>query len=94
MGRDGLVRSWHRLGQPVRVTSTLSLATALRLEILRSELGISRSAAVAEAVDVRVLVWEQMAQRRQRLLFAKLWREAEEFAPIDDLLAAASRDAR
>lgn len=90
MGRHGLVRDWRRLGQPVRVSSTLSLATALRLELLRSELGLSRSAAIAEAVELAGFRWEQRALRRRRVLFQQLWREAEEFAPIDELLARAS----
>lgn len=89
MGRCGVVRSWERLGEPVRVSATLSLSTALRLEILRSELGLSRSAAIEEAVEVRTLVWEQRATRRQEQLFAQLWREAEEWAPVDELLARA-----
>ena len=72
MGREGLARSWQRLGSPVRVSSTLSLSCALRLELLRNELGLSRSAAIAEAVSVRTLVWEARATRRQRALFAAL----------------------
>jgi ribosomal 50S subunit-associated protein YjgA (DUF615 family) len=59
------------------------------LEILRFELGLSRSAAIAEAVSVRTLVWEQRATRRQQQLFARLWREAEDWAPLDELLASA-----
>jgi hypothetical protein len=38
---------------------------------------------------VRTLAWEQRATRRQRVLFQRLWREAEEWAPVDELLSAA-----
>ncbi|HEX5307815.1 MAG TPA: hypothetical protein VFW38_01915 [Solirubrobacteraceae bacterium] len=89
MGRDGLALSWQRLGEPVRVSATLPLATALRLELLRVELGLSRSGAIADAVAVRTLVWEQRATRRQQQLFRRLWREAEQFAPVDELFARA-----
>jgi hypothetical protein len=73
----------------VRVSVTLDLATAIRLELLRKELGLSRSAAIAEAVGWRTVVWEARATRRQQQLFLRLWREAEEWAPIDELLASA-----
>ncbi len=79
---------------PVRVSSTLPLATAIRLALLSEELGLSRSAAIAEAVSLRTIVWEVRATRRQQLLFARLWREAEEWAPLDQLLASARSDRR
>jgi hypothetical protein len=49
---------------------------------------MSRSAAIAEAVQVRTLVWEQQALRRHRLEVARVFREAEEWAPLDELLAS------
>jgi hypothetical protein len=88
VGRAGLARSWARLGEPVRVSATLSFATAARLDVLARARGMSRSAAIAEAVDVRTLVWEQQALRRHRILIARVLREAEEWAPLDELLAS------
>jgi hypothetical protein len=61
--------------------------------MLRTELGLSRSAAVCEAVQVRTLAWERMATRRQQALFRDLWRQAEEWAPLDELLSAAAAQA-
>jgi hypothetical protein len=49
---------------------------------------MSRSAAIAEAVQVRTLVWEQQALRRHQLEVARVFREAEEWAPLDELLAS------
>ena len=43
---------------------------------------------IAEAVDVRTLVWEQQALREQRARIARVLREAEEWAPLDELLAS------
>jgi hypothetical protein len=54
---------------------------------------MSRSAAIAEAVTVRTLVWEQQALREHRILVARVLREAEEWAPLDELLASARADA-
>jgi hypothetical protein len=88
VGRAGLGRCWARLGEPVRVSATLSFATAARLEVLARARGMSRSAAIAEAVTVRTLVWEQQALREHRILVARLFREAEEWAPLDELLAS------
>lgn len=89
MGRTGLGCSFGRLGEPVRVSTTLSLATVVRLEVLAPRLGLSRSAAIREAVQVRTLVWEQRALRRQRAAIQQLLREAEQWAPVDELLADA-----
>lgn len=89
MGRAGLDRSFARLGEPVRVSATIPLATAVRLDVLAPRLGLSRSAAIREAVQVRTLVWEQRALRHQRVAIQRLLREAEEWAPVDELLAEA-----
>lgn len=86
MGRSGLDRCWARLGEPVRVSVTLPFATAARLEVLCRARGMSRSAAIAEAVSVRTLVWEQQALREHRVRIARVFREAEEWAPLDELL--------
>lgn len=89
MGRPRLDLRMARLGVPVRVSATLSLATAIRLEALAPRLGLSRSAAVREAVEVRTLVWEQRALRQHRLHINRVLTEAEEWAPIDELLLRA-----
>jgi predicted transcriptional regulator len=86
--RAGLDRRAARLGEPVRVSATVSFATAVRLDVLARARGMSRSAAIAEAVQVRTLVWEQQALRRHRLEVARVFREAEEWAPLDELLAS------
>jgi hypothetical protein len=70
------------------VSATLSFATAVRLEVLARARGVSRSAAIAEAVEVRTLVWEQQALRHHRILVAQVLRDAEEWAPLDELLAS------
>lgn len=88
MGRHGLKRSFARTGEPVRVSVTLPFATAARLEVLARVRGVSRSAAICEAVQVRTLVWEQHALREHQLLVARVLREAEQWAPLDELLAA------
>lgn len=87
MGRSRLERCWARVGEPVRVSATIPFATAVRLDVLARARGVSRSAAIAEAVSVRTLVWEQQALRHQRLVIARTLREAEEWAPLDELLA-------
>jgi predicted transcriptional regulator len=92
VGRARVRRDWTRLGEPVRVSATISFATAARLEVLARARGVSRSAMIAEAVDVRTLVWEQQALREQRARIARVLREAEEWAPLDELLASV-RDA-
>lgn len=88
MGRARLKRSFARTGSPVRVTATLSFATVVRLDMLARARGVSRSAAIAEAVSVRTLVWERQALRHQRLQVSRVLREAEEWAPLDELLAS------
>jgi hypothetical protein len=55
---------------------------------------MSRSAAIAEAVSIRMLVWEQQALRRHRILIAQVFREAEEWAPLDELLSSVRDDDR
>jgi hypothetical protein len=92
VGRAGVRRDWARLGAPVRVSATISFATAVRLELLAGCRGVSRSAMIAEAIRVRTLVWEQQALREQRVRVARVFREAEEWAPLDELLASV-RDA-
>jgi predicted transcriptional regulator len=89
VGRTGLEACWARLGEPVKVSATISLASAVRLDILAPRLGLSRSAAIREAIDVRTLVWEQVASRRQRHVVDRLLRDAERWAPVDELLAQA-----
>jgi Ribbon-helix-helix protein, copG family len=88
VGRSGLDRLFARLGEPVRVSATVSFSTAVRLDVLARARGVSRSAAIAEAVEVRTLVWEQQALRRQKVQIARVFREAEEWAPLDELLAS------
>jgi hypothetical protein len=92
VGRSGLARSFARTGLPVRVSSTIPFATAVRLDVLARVRGVSRSAMIAEAVSVRTLVWDQQALRHHRLLVDRVLREAEEWAPLDELLASV-RDA-
>lgn len=93
MGRLRLDSGWHRLGDPVRVSATISWATAVRLDRYAPVLGLSRSAAIAEAVTVRTLVWDRQVRRRQRSAVLRLMREAEDWAPLDELLATARQEA-
>jgi hypothetical protein len=88
VGLSGLNRSWVPIGTPVRVSATISFACAVRLDVLARARGLSRSAAIAEAVSVRTLVWEQQALRDQRVRINRVLREAEEWAPLDELLAS------
>ncbi len=87
MGRSRLKRSFARTGAPVRVSVTLPFATVARLEVLSRARGVSRSEAIREAVQVRTLVWERQALRQHQVLVARVLREAEEWAPLDELLA-------
>ena len=72
------------------MTSSITLASRLRLDVYCRSRHLSRSAAIAEAVTVRMIVWEQQMARDQRLKVQQLWREADGWAPIDQLLASAS----
>jgi hypothetical protein len=40
---------------------------------------------------LRMIVWERQMTREQRLKIQQLWRQADNWAPIDDLLAAAKQ---
>jgi Arc/MetJ-type ribon-helix-helix transcriptional regulator len=78
----------------VRVTVQLPLGTRLKLDaICRARPGIypSRSEVVREAIYLWLLREEQRLVREQRAKFNQLWREAEEWAPIDQLLASAKQ---
>lgn len=93
MGRSRLALRREALAVPVRVSATISWATAVRLDRYAPALGLSRSAAISEAVSVRMLVWDERVRRRQRLAVSRLMREAEEWAPLDDLLVQAREEA-
>lgn len=92
MGRSRLDSGWHRLGQPVRVSATIDWSTAVRLDRYAPVLGLSRSAAISEAVAVRMLVWDSQVRRRQRAAVSRLMRDAEGWAPLDELLATAREE--
>lgn len=92
MGRSRVGRSFARTGASVRVRVTLPFSTAVRLEVLARARGLSRNAAIAEAVSVRMLVWEQQAMRAHRVLIGRVLREAEEWAPLDELLSSVCDD--
>lgn len=83
--------SWFRLQETTRVTASITLATQLRLDVYARSRGISRSAAINEAISVRMIVWEQRMARDQRLKVDQLFREADNWAPLDDLLASAKQ---
>lgn len=92
MGCSGL-DGFQRLKSPVRVSATIDWATVVRLDRYAPVLGMSRSAAISEAVSVRMLVWDQRVRRRQYLAVSRLMHEAEEWAPLDELLAIARSEA-
>ena len=79
----------------VRVSAAIEVPTAARLAVLWPRLGYkSRSDAIRHAIDVRTLVWDRQLRRDQRIAVQRLIREAEEWAPIDELFARAEQDSR
>ncbi len=71
------------------MTSSITLASRLRLDVYARSREMSRSSAINEAIAIRMIVWEQRMARDQRLKVDQLFREADEWAPLDDLLASA-----
>lgn len=76
----------------VRITVQLPLGTRLKLDAVckaRSDVYASRSEVVREAIYLWLLREEGRLVRHQRAKIADLYRQADEWAPIDELLRSA-----
>jgi predicted transcriptional regulator len=83
--------SFWRLQEPVRVTASVSLATRLRLDAIAGARDLSRSSIINEAICLWIIREEQRLRRDQRNKIKRLWREADEWAPVSELLASAKQ---
>jgi hypothetical protein len=90
MGRPGLIQRYASMNRSVRVSSRIVLQSAIELDALRVRAGLSRSAAIEEAIFYWILRERPKADRAHRLRVERVLRDAERWAPIDQLLARAS----
>ena len=84
--------SFYRLQESVRITASVSLATRLRLDVISKARRTSRSSIVNEALCLWIIREERRLTREQRSKINALWRQADEWAPIQELLASAASD--
>lgn len=73
----------------VRVTVRLTVSQAMWLEAWARRCHMSRSEAIRDALWGRQWKWEQVWERNHRAGMRQLIKRAEEWAPIDELLAEA-----
>jgi metal-responsive CopG/Arc/MetJ family transcriptional regulator len=73
----------------VRVTFRLTLDQVLWLDMWARRSGMSRSEAIRDALWVRSYNWQFKWELRHRARMRELIRRAEEWAPVDELLAEA-----
>jgi Arc/MetJ-type ribon-helix-helix transcriptional regulator len=82
--------SFYRLHQHVvRVTASVTVATKVQLDVVTKERYASRSAAINEAICLWLIREETRMTREQRAKIRRLYEQADDWAPIDQLLAAA-----
>lgn len=88
MGRPGLMSRYRSGNRPVSVEVQVCVRSAIRIDEVARARGCTRDEVIAEAITRWIVREEASLSRARRLQVDRVLREAEEWAPLDELLAA------
>jgi hypothetical protein len=81
---------WYRLDELVRITALVPVRTKLRVKVLAGANHVSMSSFTEAALTCHIIREERSMRRDQRAKINELFRQADEWRPIDELLADAA----